>query len=132
MIKILFEAHKKMENKPETINELHFHQMFRGELSKAKKYIDDYLETKDETNIKQAWDIYHPIFKKMNNTFSTIKYLDMENISPNLSKFSESELEIPGLYRSGDPIVKISSFGKKNTSLKFKTTSKKNNNIWFK
>ena len=113
MIKTLLDVHKKMKMKPETINELHFHQMFRGELSKAKKYIDDYLETKDEMNIKQAWDIYLPLFRRMTNSFSTIKNLDMENISPNLFKFSESEIEIPGLYRSGDPIVKISSFGKK-------------------
>ena len=113
MIKILFEVHKKMKKKPETINELHFHQMFRSELSKAKKYLDHYIETKDETNIKQSWDIYNPIFRRMNNSFSTIKYLDLENISPKLYKFSEGEIEIPGSYRSGDPIVKISSFGQK-------------------
>ena len=113
MIKILFEVHKKMKKKPETINEVHFHQMFRSELSKAKKYLDHYIETKDVTNIKQSWDIYYPILRRMNNSFSTIKYLDLENISPKLYKFSEGEIEIPGSYRSGDPIVKISSFGQK-------------------
>ena len=125
MVKTLKEAHLKMDCEPVTMNEVHFHQMYKSELDEAKRYLNDYLQTKNEMDIKQAWDIYHPIFKNMNDNFSTLKYLDLENVSPNLFHFKESEICIPGMYRSGYPVVKIASFSKTLTVLNSKQHPRK-------
>lgn len=125
MIKTLQEVHMKMDCEPVTMNEVHFHQMYQSELNEAKGYLNDYLQTKNEMDIKQAWDIYHPIFKNMNENFSTLKYLDLENVSPNLFNFKQSEICIPGMYRSGYPVVKIASFAKQLTVLNSKQHPRK-------
>ena len=97
----------------------------RGTCRFRRGYLNDYLQTKNEMDIKQAWDIYHPIFKNMNENFSTLKYLDLENVSPNLFNFKQSEICIPGMYRSGYPVVKIASFAKQLTVLNSKQHPRK-------
>ena len=125
MIKILLDVHKKMECEPVTMNEIHFHQMYRSELNEAKAFINDYLQNKNENDIKQAWDIYYPSFKNMNENFNTLKCLDLENVSPSLYKFKESEISIPGMYKSGYPVIKIAGFEKQLTVLNSKQHPRK-------
>ena len=116
-IKLLSELHKKMQNPPKTMNEIHFHQIYRSELKEAYKLLKDYLENENLTSIKEAWDIYHSCFKSISNNFSNIELLDLKSISPDLFKFHESEIEIPGIYQNmgndvSNSIVKISSFSR--------------------
>ena len=116
-LKILLDLHKKMKNKPKTINEIHFHQMYRSDLKEANKLIEDYLENDNLTSLKEAWDIYHTCFRSISLNDSNIEYLDLKSISPDLFKFRESEIEVPGIYQSmgndiSSPVVKISSFSR--------------------
>ena len=116
-IKILSELHEKMENPPKTINEIHFHQAYRSELREANKLLKDYLEYENITSLKEAWDIYHSCFKSISKDFANIEYLDLQCISPDLFKFHESEIEIPGIYQNmgnefSNSVVKISSFSR--------------------
>ena len=116
--KILCELHEKMEIPPKTMNEVHFHQTYRSELNEAKKLLKDYLENNNLVSYKEAWDIYHSCFRSISNNFSNFEVLDLESISPELFKFRESEIEIPGTYQNNgiegeNQIVKISSFSKK-------------------
>ena len=112
MIKILMEVHEKMKNPPETMNEIHFHQLYASDLSEAETYLKRYIETLNEMDLKQAWDIYHSVFKSMNEAFNDVKYLDLENVSPKLYNFKESQICVPGLYKSGYPVIKITGFDK--------------------
>ena len=114
--KILMEQHQKMKSKPETMNEIHFYQMYKGNLNAAYKLVQDYLENNNLTSFKEAWDIYHTCFRSMSVNFSNFEQLDLKGISPSLYQFRESEIEMPGLYQSGitdeDSIIKISSFSR--------------------
>ena len=115
--KILSELHKKMQNPPKTMNEIHFHQIYRSELKEAYRLLKDYLENDNLTSLKEAWDIYHLCFRSITMNYSNIEYLDLKSISPELFKFRESEIEIPGIYQSIgndniNSVVKISSFSR--------------------
>ena len=116
--KMLLELHKKMRNPPKTMNEVNFHQAYRGELNEANELLQDYLENNNLTSLKEAWNIYHLCFTSMSKNFSDIDSLDLKSISPELFKFRQSEIEIPGIYQSQggvseESVVKISSFSKK-------------------
>ena len=109
------EVHEKMDKLPVTMNEIHFHQLYRSDLADAASYLKRYINTHDEMDIKQSWDIYHTVFRNMTDNFNELKYLDLENVSPKLYYFKESEICIPGLYKSGYPIIKIKGFEKQLT-----------------
>ena len=128
--KILCELHERMEIPPKTMNEVHFHQTYRSELNEAKKLLKDYLENNNLLSYKEAWDIYHSCFRSITNNFSNFEILDLESISPELFKFRESEIEIPGTYQNNgiegeNQIVKISSFSKNLTVLNSKQHPRK-------
>ena len=127
---ILSELHKKMQNPPKTMNEVHFYQTYRSELNEAYKLIKDYLENNNLTSLKEAWDIYHLCFRSILINYSNIEYLDLKSISPELFKFRESEIEIPGIYQSlgsesANSFVKISSFSRNLTVLNSKKYPRK-------
>jgi len=120
MIKVLMELHDKMHNIPETMNEIHFYQLYSSDLNEAENLIKRYIETKNELEIKQAWDIYQSIFTNIIDISKNVKYLDLENVSPKLCNFKESQICIPGLYKSGYPVIKIRGFEKQLTVLSSK------------
>ena len=112
--KILLEQHRKMKDKPETMNEIHFYQSYKGNLNAAYKLVQDYLENNNYTSFKEAWDIYHTMFRSISINFTNFEILDLKSISPALFNFHESEIEMPGI-QSGingkeNSIIKISSF----------------------
>ena len=128
--KILSELHAKMKNPPKSMNEIHFHQTYRSELNEAYKLLKEYLEDNNLVAYKQAWDIYHSCFRTISLNFSTFESLDLESISPELFKFRESEIEIPGTYQNsgvegGGKFVKISSFSRTLTVLNSKQHPRK-------
>mmetsp|Transcript_41301 Transcript_41301/g.43214 ORF Transcript_41301/g.43214 Transcript_41301/m.43214 type:complete len:1137 (-) Transcript_41301:148-3558(-) len=111
MINILMNVHDKMKS-PMTLNEFHFHQFYSADLLEAKDFLQKYMKTDNVMDLKQSWDIYHSIYKSIDETYQKINFLDMENISPKLFGFTESEICVPGIYKSGYPVVKIKSFDK--------------------
>ena len=61
--------------------------LYASDLSEAEGYLKRDIETLNEMDLKQAWDIYHSVFKSMNEAFNDVKYLDLENVSPKLYNF---------------------------------------------
>ena len=115
--KILVELHKEMEPKPKTISEIHFHQLFRGDLKKAYQLLQDYLNYNDITYFKEAWDIYYSCWNSISSNFQEDEDIDLKNISLELFNFTQSQIEIPGIYQNRvnveeGSVVKISSFSK--------------------
>jgi FKBP12-rapamycin complex-associated protein len=132
--KILSELHKKMEIPPQSMNEIHFHHLYRSDLKEAYQLLQDYLENDNLISIKDAWNIYQNCYKSMLNEFSNIESIDLKSISPALFQFSESEIEIPGIYQNIgndtlNPIVKISSFSRNLIVLKSKEKPRKKINV---
>ena len=128
--KILSELHKKMQIPPQTMNEIHFHHEYRSDLNEAYKLLQDFLENENLTSLKEAWDIYQNIYTSMSNEFANVEYMDLKSISPALFQFSESEIEIPGIFQNIgneaiNQVVKISSFSRKLIVLKSKEKPRK-------
>ena len=65
-----------METKPQTLNEIHFHQEYRSDLKEAYQLLQDYLENDNLISIKDAWNIYQNCYKSMLNEFSNIESMD--------------------------------------------------------
>ena len=102
---------------PKTMNEIHFHQLYRSELNEANRLLNDFLQNNNLTSYKEAWDIYHSCFSSISQNFKDYEFIDLKNVSLELSKFRESQIEIPGIYQNGvkvdeGSVVKISSFYK--------------------
>ena len=113
--KILVELHNKMKNNRKTISEIHFYQEYGSDLNDAYLLLKDYLENDNITSFKEAWDIYSSCYDSICTNFKDYEYIDLKNISLELSKFRESLIEIPGIYQNGvkvdeGSVVKISSF----------------------
>ena len=128
--KILSDLHKKMLIPPQTMNEIHFHQLYRSDLNEAYKYLQDFLENENLLSLKEAWGIYQNIYGLIANEFSNIESIDLKSVSPALFQFSESEIEIPSILQNiGNetikPVIKISSFCRKLIVLKSKEKPRK-------
>ena len=128
--KLLIELHQKMKSNPQTMNEIHFYQMYKSNLNSAYKLVQDFLENNNYTSFKEAWDIYHNCFRSMSKNYSDFQRLDLKSLSPLLFQFSESEIEMPGLYQNGisdinESIIKIASFSRYLTVLNSKQHPRK-------
>ena len=115
--KILIELHKKMEPKPKTISEIHFHQLFRGDLKKAYLLLQDYINYNNIAYFNEAWNIYISCWNSISKNFKDDEYIKLKNISLELFNFRKSQVEIPGIYQNRvnveeGSVVKISSFSK--------------------
>ena len=100
MISLLLTLHQKIDRKPESMNEVHFYQMFQSKLKKAEKMLRSYIETQDIFLLRQAWEIYHTIYKIINEKYKNLNILYLQNISPKLFKLKNCNLCIPGLYEN--------------------------------
>ena len=76
MIKTLLEVHEKMKNPPETLNEIHFFQLYGGELNEAEYKIKTYLDPHNIIEIIDAWDLYYSVyFILLNYSFLFLIYI---------------------------------------------------------
>jgi serine/threonine-protein kinase mTOR len=57
-----------------------------------------------------AWDIYYNVFKRISNQLRQMSVLDLNYISPLLSKARNLEVSVPGTYDPSSPLVTIASF----------------------
>ncbi|RDX49678.1 atypical/PIKK/FRAP protein kinase [Lentinus brumalis] len=113
MIAFLEPLHDMLEAGPKTAREISFLQMFGRDLQEAREACRRYTIYGEKRDLEKAWEIYHGAFKKIEKQLPQMKTLDLQYVSPELLKASNLELAVPGTYRSGKPIIKISSFGAK-------------------
>ena len=134
MITKMYEMHEIMDEKPKSINEIHFHHLYKSELKNAKQCLKDYEyynknkdKNKDLSYIHKAWDIYYQVFLSLKeNFFGENKSISMVNVSPVLANFPNSEVNVIGFHKSGmKNIIKISGFKKDLIILKSKQRPKK-------
>ncbi|CAG8464548.1 8437_t:CDS:10, partial [Paraglomus occultum] len=110
MFQILDELQERLDKGPVTLREIAFVQAYGRELQEAGGWCKKYKQTNDITFLAQAWQIYHEMFKKITQQVSTITSLELQYVSPKLLDAKDLELAVPGTYKSGEPVIKISSF----------------------
>eukprot|EP00826_Nyctotherus_ovalis_P038572 TRINITY_DN3621_c0_g1_i10.p1 TRINITY_DN3621_c0_g1~~TRINITY_DN3621_c0_g1_i10.p1 ORF type:complete len:740 (-),score=270.65 TRINITY_DN3621_c0_g1_i10:161-2380(-) len=110
-IKILLELHEKMAQPPETLNEIAFHQAYGSSLKQAESWIKKFLESKNELDLNQAWEIYYTVYKSVYDKVTEMQSLELRNMAPKLLALKGLDIVVPGLYKSGGAkLVTIAGF----------------------
>ncbi|KAF9435486.1 phosphatidylinositol kinase- protein kinase tor1 [Entomortierella beljakovae] len=110
MLAQLEPLHMMLQRGPETLREISFNQAFGRDLREAQECCIRYSQTQDINDLNQAWDIYYQVFRRISKQLPQLSTLDLPYVSPQLEGARDLELAIPGTYKSGEPIIKISSF----------------------
>ena len=113
MLRILMPYHEAMRKPPETLSEIAFHQAFKQELAEAEAWLTRFVNTKDEYCVNHAWEIYHTIYRKINEKLTNLNTVFLENASPRLLNTKNTILSIPGLYAPHKPLITIAGFAAK-------------------
>ena len=98
LVNQMLKLHEKINNKPQNMYEVHFMQKFSYEIKDAEEYIRQYMNTKDDNNIKEAWEIYFRIYRNISDYFKTFEIISLEYVSPKLYNFTQSNIALPGSY----------------------------------
>ncbi|KAG0181763.1 phosphatidylinositol kinase- protein kinase tor1 [Apophysomyces sp. BC1034] len=110
MFAILEPLHQMLDRGPETMREESFVQAFGRDLQEAQEWCRRYQENRDYNNLNQAWELYGQVFRRITRQLPQLTSLELQYISPRLLEARNLELCVPGYYRSGEPIVRISKF----------------------
>ena len=79
--------------------EINFYQLYGYLLKEAEDMIQEYLENHNEEIIKEVWEIYHLIYKKISEDFKQFDSISLEYVSPKLYNFRNSNICLPGTYK---------------------------------
>ena len=121
MFEILSPMHKLVNpefSNPDAVNNLtdlekSFKNVNGSDLAEAYDWCKQYNKSKDskaEEYIRQAWDCYFKVYKRIGLSISSMNTVRLEDASPILLHQARSmELVVPGTYDPGQPIIKIHS-----------------------
>ena len=84
MINHLKDLHKNMEKPPETMNEINFYQGFASDLEEAQLWTHLYQQTKNQSDMNQAWDIYFYVFRRITAKYQDVQFYELRNVAPRL------------------------------------------------
>ena len=125
MIKFLRPLYDSLDEKPQTMNEVTFHQGFKVDLLEAWDWCLSYLESEDIDDINQAWEIYYSIFRKLQKRLKEIVFYELQNVSPYLLGINNTEISVPGLYSADRRLITITGFSPVMDVLKSKQLPRK-------
>ena len=110
-VNLLLELHEQMSLPPETMNEIAFHQSFGSNLKQAESWLKKYMESKNELDLNQAWEIYYSIYKVIYDKVPEMQSLELRNVSPKLLAMKNLDIVVPGLYKPGGAkVISIAGF----------------------
>ena len=121
MFEILSPMHKLVNpelSNPEAVNNLtdlekSFKNVNGSDLAEAYDWCKQYNKCKDskaEEYIRQAWDCYFKVYKRIGISINSMNTVRLEDASPILLHQARNmELVVPGTYDPGQPIIKIHS-----------------------
>lgn len=99
-----------MEKPPETMNEINFYQGFASDLEEAQLWTQVYQQTKSPSDMNQAWDIYFNVFKRIQSKYQNVQFYELRNVAPKLLASENLSIAVPGTFRCGHRITRISKF----------------------
>ena len=111
-IKQMMKLHEKIKKKPSSMYEINFYQKFISDLNNAEQNLLLYNNTKNIEYIKMGWELYHQVYKKMANYYETFQKISLKYISPILFNFKDSNIIMPNVLNSMNPIIYIKRIGK--------------------
>eukprot|EP01022_Parablepharisma_sp_SALTPOND_P010231 TRINITY_DN1420_c0_g2_i1.p1 TRINITY_DN1420_c0_g2~~TRINITY_DN1420_c0_g2_i1.p1 ORF type:complete len:2697 (-),score=257.94 TRINITY_DN1420_c0_g2_i1:82-8172(-) len=100
-VNLLLELHDKMSQPPETMNEIAFHQAYGSSLKRAEAWLRKFVESKNEMDLNQAWEIYYTIYKSVYDKVPEMQSLELRNVAPKLLALKNLDIVVPGLYKPG-------------------------------
>ena len=133
MLDLLLSKHEALARGPTTLREASFLQYFGSELQGACEYLKQYIsimESKkkeipsvnaappakrtkgailsdEEKRLAMAWELYYSVFKKINQSLTSLNALDLSSVSPHLQDCLNLTLGVPGTYRVNGKAVRI-------------------------
>ncbi|RUP43431.1 hypothetical protein BC936DRAFT_137191, partial [Jimgerdemannia flammicorona] len=110
MFATLEPLHMMLERGPDTLREVSFNQAFGRDLQEAQDWCRRYKDTGDMNNLNQAWELYYQVFRRIAKQLPQLTTLELQYVSPKLLNAKDLDLSVPGIYRSGEPIIKIARF----------------------
>lgn len=110
MLNTLEPLHAKILHGYETDHERDFLRVHGRDLRTAADYLRKYHQNGHEEDIHQAWELYYQVFRKVCKEMQHVKSLTLSSVSPALLRAQDLELAVPGTYRVGKRVVRISSF----------------------
>ena len=100
MINQLIRMHKKINQPKESLYEINFYQSYGNELKEAEKYINKLVEEQNINYLKEAWEIYQSIYKRIGENYSKFQTISLQYISSKLFNFRDSNIVMPGCFHS--------------------------------
>jgi FKBP12-rapamycin complex-associated protein len=110
MFATLKPLHDQLERGPETLREISFAQTFGRDLAEAKDWCTQYRRSGDVADLNQAWDLYYAVFRRLTRQIPQVTSLELTYCSPKLLACRDLDLAVPGQYKSGQPVVRITGF----------------------
>ncbi|CEJ79844.1 Putative FKBP12-rapamycin complex-associated protein [[Torrubiella] hemipterigena] len=110
MFATLDPLHNLLERGPETLREISFAQAFGRDLREAQEWCHQYQNSRDVNDLNQAWDLYYQVFRRISRQLPQVTTLELTYCSPKLLNAKNLDLAVPGTYKSGQDIVRITSF----------------------
>ncbi|KAJ1919293.1 phosphatidylinositol kinase- protein kinase tor1 [Mycoemilia scoparia] len=110
-LKVLYDL---FQNGPETHRDLAFIQQYGRELEEAAELIKRFLQQPESARnmnlIYQAWDIYAPMYYKLEKIVKSKSSIDLKSASPKLYKCRNLKVAVPGTYDPDKPLISIAKF----------------------
>ena len=66
------------------MNEINFYQGFASDLEEAQLWTQIYQQTKNPSDMNQAWDIYFNVFKRIQSKYQNVQFYELRNVAPKL------------------------------------------------
>ncbi|KAJ2537797.1 hypothetical protein EV175_006614, partial [Coemansia sp. RSA 1933] len=113
MMRILAPLHQRAQ-KPETLREYHFVQMFGNDLAAAQEYLHQFFASEPgrrrDAYLQQAWELYFSVIRKICKQFPEPTSLELKDTAPVLLQCRNLQLAVPGTYDPDHDLVLIDSF----------------------
>ncbi|KAF8928817.1 armadillo-type protein [Dissophora ornata] len=109
ILEVLDPLHKMISKFPETPHERSFAKAFGRDLREAYECLSRFRHTRDVNELNQAWDMYLQVYHRIKK-LPPLSTLELPYVSHQLENARDLELAIPGTYKSGEPVIRISSF----------------------
>eukprot|EP01125_Pyxidicula_operculata_P012255 TRINITY_DN4020_c0_g1_i2.p1 TRINITY_DN4020_c0_g1~~TRINITY_DN4020_c0_g1_i2.p1 ORF type:complete len:2409 (-),score=332.13 TRINITY_DN4020_c0_g1_i2:1267-8115(-) len=116
MMRALQPLHEMLNKGPTTQHEIAFSKSFGRDLLTAWNCCKEYLETKKESCINLAWDLYAHVYRTIKKSLQSPEFdkIHLSSVSPALLEIKDIDLVVPGTYmksyQSKKPPIKIRSF----------------------
>lgn len=111
MVRTLQSLHANLPTIPEGVAESEFLSSFGRMLAEAEQWINMYVKTGDVVAIQSAWNLYHSVYRQINEQQKRTKTLSIQFHSPKLYEAHHLEFCLPDTsLLKGRTLSKISSF----------------------